>query len=378
MKITPTVMIVAGEPSGDQYGARVMQAYRRIHPDARFFGIGGDRMAAEGAELLFHVRDTAIMGFVEVARRLPLINRMFAECTKALRTHDPHALLCIDYPGFNLRLARRARRADVPVVYYVAPQLWAWGRDRARSMRERISRLAVVFPFEVKFFEEEGIPATFVGHPLLEILLPHDRKAFFRFHNLPEDRPVLALLPGSREQEVRRILPVMLEAAGQIASRTGCTVAIGAAALPDELYHRHSAGYEGIRLVREATHPLLQHAHAAIVTSGTATVEAACYETPMTIVYKASPLNYMIGKRLANVSHIGMVNILAGRTVVPELVQDAATADAIADATLPYFTDAGHRTATVDNLRVVRQQLGSPGASQRVAQILENVIFRNG
>lgn len=376
MKITPTVMIVAGEPSGDQYGARVMQAFRRIHPDARFFGIGGDRMAAEGADLLFHVRETAIMGFVEVARHLPLINRMFVDCTRALRARDPHALVCIDYPGFNLRLAHRARQADVPVVYYVAPQLWAWGRNRAQALRERVSRLAVVFPFEVEFFSQVGVSATFVGHPLLEILLPHDRKAFLRFHGLPEDRPLLALLPGSRAQEVRRILPVMLAAADRIAARTGCVVAIGAASLPDEHYRRHLAAHPDVRLLRDATHPLLQHAHAAVVTSGTATVETACYETPMTIVYKAAPLNYMIGRRLANVSHIGMVNILAGRTVVPELIQDAATPVAIADATLPYFTDTLHRAKTVEALRDVRQQLGSPGASQRVAQILDNVIFR--
>ncbi len=367
-------MCIAGEASGDQYGARVIREFRRMHPDAEFFGIGGDLMKAEGMELLFHIHETSIMGFIEVAKRLPFIRRMFNRCELMLVKRSPHAVLLIDYPGFNLRFARMVRKRGIKVVYYISPQVWAWGKNRARKMVDLVDHLAVVFPFEKEIFSRIGIPTTFVGHPLLEILQPYDRKAFFDFHSLPDSKPLLALLPGSREQEIRRLLPLMLQSAELVQAHARCSIAIGMSSLPEELYSQYLQGYDNVMLLRDSTHALMQHAHAAIVTSGTATVEIAYYETPMAIVYKAAPINYMIGKHLVNVDFIGMANILAGKQVAPELIQDDATPDAVAEAVVPYFVGRDEREKAIEGLKLVKQNMGTPGASQRVAAILNSEI----
>jgi len=371
------VMIIAGEASADQYGARVVRALRERAPDAQIFGIGGDLMAAEGVELLFHISQTAIMGFVEVAKNIVFLKRMLAECTAALRNRTPDIVLLIDYPGFNLRFAARARRAGVRVLYYISPQLWAWGKNRGTKMRKLVDQLAVVFPFEVQLYQRMNIPVSFVGHPLLEILEKHDREETLRKFDLPSDRPLLGLFPGSRKQEVDRLLPPMLEAAVSIRESSNCLPVIGAARLSDDVYRRHLSVHEDVPLLRNATHALMQHSRAAIVASGTATLETALYETPMLIVYKTSYLNYAIGKRLITIHDIGMVNILAGRRIVPELLQNEVTPENIAASILPLLADGEQRENTLRALRTVRHSLGSPGASERVAAMLLEMIDGN-
>lgn len=366
----PRIMIIAGEASGDQYGARVIRALRKRAPDAEVFGIGGDLMAAEGMELLFHISQTAIMGFVEVAKHAGFLRRMFRTCREELERRRPDTVLLIDYPGFNLRFAKRVKEQGIRVLYYISPQVWAWGKGRAKKMKDLVDHLAVVFPFEEDIFRAAGVPVSFVGHPLLEILEHSDRDTFLAQHNLPADKPVLGLLPGSRKQEIDRLLPAMIAAADLIREDADCTPVIGAAQLPDEMYAQHLQGRTDIPLLRGATHALMQHSHAVIVASGTATVETAFYETPMVIVYRASFLNYQIGKRLINIDNIGMANILAGRRIVPELLQDDVNPRTIADYTLPYFTDPEHRAKTIAELKRVRESMGSPGASERVASLL--------
>ncbi len=367
-------MIIAGEASGDLYGARLIRAYRAMHPDAQFFGIGGDLMRDEGAELLYHISQTAIMGFVEVVKRYRFLREMFDRCEMQYNERRPDAVLLIDYPGFNLRFARKVKAAGGRVLYYISPQVWAWGKNRARKMAGLVDHLACVFPFEEKLFNDIGVPTTFVGHPLVEILEKTNRAEFLQSQGLPADKLLLGLFPGSREQEVHRLLPAMLEGAELLRKRTGCTIAIGAARLPDALYEAHLRGFDEIHIVRGATHALMQHSHAAVVASGTATVETAWYETPMVVVYRASWLNYQIGRRLINVGNIGMVNILAGARIVPELLQDDMRADYIAQYTLPYFENGERRAATIAALRRVNEQLGSAGASVRTAEILDRII----
>lgn len=369
MTPAPSWMIIAGEASGDQYGARVISELRARVPDAQIFGIGGDRMQEAGCELLTHIRDTSVMGFVEVARNYRRLRQIFDRARAALAERKPQALLLIDYPGFNLRFARAVRATGVRIVYYISPQVWAWGRGRVAKMGPLVDHLAVVFPFEEEIFSRAGIPTTFVGHPLLE-LLPHEARADFLSRAGLADTPILALLPGSRVQEIERMLPVMLEAADRIRAHTPCTVAIGAAALDDTHYLRHIGARSDVHLLRGMTHALMQHARAAIVTSGTATVETATYGTPLVIVYRASRLNYEIFRRLINVSHIGMPNILADARIVPELVQHDATADRIAEELLPLMVDGARRTQMLEDLAGVRARMGTPGAASRVAALL--------
>ncbi|MBE0644244.1 MAG: lipid-A-disaccharide synthase [Bacteroidetes bacterium] len=372
----PRIMIIAGEASGDLYGARLIQAYRTLHPETEFFGIGGDLMREEGAELLYHISQTAIMGFVEVAKHYPFLKEMFNHCEQQYRERRPDAVVLIDYPGFNLRFARKVKEAGGRVLYYISPQVWAWGKNRARKMVGLIDHLACVFPFEEKLFNDIGIPTTFVGHPLLEILETVERDSFLAKHGLPADRPILGLFPGSREQEIHRLLPAMLEGAERVREQTGCSIAVGAARLPDSIYEPYLRSVYDVYLLRDATHPLMQHSHAAVVASGTATVETAWYETPMVIVYRASWLNYQIGKRLINVDNIGMVNILAGKRIIPELLQDDVQPAYIAQYALPYFENEKLRSDTIANLRRVKEQMGSAGASRHTADILEGLVNR--
>ena len=330
-------------------------------------------MCTEGLDILFHISQSSIMGFVEVAQNIPLIRRMFAVCERELLDRRPSALLLIDYPGFNLRFAKRAKRNGVPVLYYICPQVWAWGKNRATSMKTLVDHLAVVFPFEVDIFSRLGIPTTFVGHPLLEILPDIGRADFLESHQLPDQR-ILALLPGSRVQEIRRILPILLESGQRLQKQTDCTLVVGASSLPDDLYLPYLRDYPSVRLIRNATHALMQHAYAAMVTSGTATVETAYYQTPMVIVYRSSWLNYQIGKRVVNVPFIGMANILAGEKVVPELIQNDLSVDALYSSTLRYFSDTDHYRHTRERLGLVKLKMGRKGASDRVSQIVSEMI----
>jgi lipid-A-disaccharide synthase len=367
-------MIVAGEASGDQYGARVVRALRERMPGIECFGIGGDLMKTEGVDLLFHISQTAIMGFVEVAKNAAFLRGMFRRCREELSLRKPDVVLLIDYPGFNLRFAKRAREAGVKVLYYISPQVWAWGKGRTGKMRDLVDHLAVVFPFEEQLFRDAGVPVTFVGHPLLEILERGDRHEFCRTHDLSPDAPILGLLPGSRQQEIDRLLPAMLDAATMLREETGCQPAIGASQLPDSSYRRHLRGRADIPLLRGATHALMQHSRTVLVASGTATVETAFFETPMVIVYRASFLNYQIGKRLIRIDSIGMANILAGKRIVPELLQDEVNAQTIAAHALPYLTDPARHAATVAELRLVRERMGTPGASHRVAEMVLELV----
>ncbi len=370
----PVIMLVAGEASGDQYGARLIRAYRERHPDAVFYGIGGDLMQAEGMELLYHIRETAFMGFVEVVKNYPTIKEIFNRTLEAYSSRKADAVVLIDYPGFNMKLAGKVKELGGRVLYYISPQVWAWGKHRAKKMKSLVDHLAVVFPFEVDFFQDYDVPVTFVGHPLLEILERHDRAAFFAEWDLPDDLPLLALLPGSREQEIRRLLPAMLESAEILTERFECAVAVGAARQPDALYDEFMKEYPSIPLIRNATHALMEHAHAAVVASGTATVETAYYETPMVIVYRASTMNYLIGSRLIRVDNIGMANILAGKRIVPELLQKDVTPGYIARYATPYFRDEARYENTRHELRRVKESLGTPGASDRVAAILDGIL----
>lgn len=366
-----SIMIVAGESSGDMHAARVIRALRARDPALRIFGIGGEQMRKEGMELLFHIREVAFLGVVEVLRHYPFIRSVFRRCIRALREERPDVLVLVDYPGFNLRLARVARRMGIRIVYYISPQVWAWGAARIAKMRKRIDQFAVILPFEEKLFRERGIPTRFVGHPLLEIIDTSGTRAeFLARHGLP-DKPLLAILPGSRLQEIRLLLPTLAEAAAAAARETDCQPVIaGAPNLEPEVYDPLLPAGIAIPMLRGDTHRLLRHARAAFVASGTATLEAALCETPMVIVYRTNPVTFHLARRVVKVEYLGIVNILAGKGIVPELLQNDFTKERLLAEILPLLHDENRRTEMIGELRNLKNMLGAPGASERVAKIV--------
>lgn len=371
----PRILISAGEPSGDLHGAAVARALRRRWPDAELYGLGGPRMEQAGVRLLAHVDDLAVMGFVEVFSRLPFFIRLMRRVVRTLDEAPPSLVVPIDYPGFNLRLARSARKRGIPVLYYIAPQVWAWHRSRVHGMAERADAIAVILPFEESIFREAGARATFVGHPLLDRQTPGASRAEFAAAlGVDPDRPILALFPGSREQEVERHADLFAEAARRVQARlSGVQPVVGAG--PGVA--RGSLERMGFPICAEGWE-LLHHARAALVKSGTGTLESALAGTPLVVAYRTSALTFALARRLVEVEHVGLVNLVAGERVAPELIQDEATPDALANALVPLLEVGEPRDRALRGIGRVRAALHADGSGDsvaaRVAAIAEQLI----
>lgn len=370
------IMIVAGEASGDLHGGRLVTALKRSDPDIDIFGVGGSHMQAAGMCLLYHADQLAYIGFVEVARHYFFFRRVFNHLLGEIKTRKPDVLVLIDYPGFNLRLAKAAKALGVKTFYYIAPQVWAWRENRAAKMARFIDEMAVIFDFEVPFFSRHGIDAHFVGHPLLEGMRPKfSRQEFFFKYGLDENRPVIALLPGSRRQEVQGLLPVMLEAANRIADKErGVQIAVSrAAGIPRSFIEPMTAAHAQVKIIDDATYDLLGVATAALVASGTATLETACFLVPFALVYKVAPLSFAIGKRLVKIPNIGLVNVVAGEKIINEYLQDEANTENLQIELQKLLHDSQLRRTLQQNLSAVKSKLGEPGASEKTARLILNI-----
>jgi lipid-A-disaccharide synthase len=366
-----TVFVSCGEPSGDLYAGALAEHLRTLDPGVRITGFGGERLAAAGASLVGDYHGLAVTGLVEALRVLPRSYEMYRRLVRAAREQRPDVFVAIDFPDFNFRLAAAVRRLGVPIVYYIPPQLWAWRSGRMKTLKALADRILVIFPFEPKIYQDAGTPATFVGHPLAELAkTTSPRASFLASVGLDPDRPVVALLPGSRANEVAQILPTIVDALPRIRAAVPGTQFLLARApgLADALLAPLSASPVPITVVEGRSDDVLASSNAVVMASGTATVQAAIHECPMVIVYRVAPLSYAIGRRFVHVDTFGMVNLVAGTRVAPELIQDGFTAEAVAVETIRLLTDEAARASMVRSLREVKARLGGHGASRRAAE----------
>jgi lipid-A-disaccharide synthase len=363
------ILVSAGEPSGDAHAAAVVAALKQRTPALEIEGVGGPLMEAAGVELVAGIERLAAVGLAEAVRTLPAHWQLLTRLKRRLASGRYDALVVVDYPGFHLRLAAAARAAGVPVLYYIAPQVWAWGGWRLRRIRERVKALAVILPFEEQYFGAHGIPATFVGHPLLDRPAGPSRDEARRALGLDSERPVLAVCPGSRSAEVTRLLPTFRDAVRQLRRSVPGLEAVlldGAGVVRGEV--PECATWRG----DSAT--LFAAADAGLCKSGTTTLEAALGGMPMVIAYRMHPATFAIARRAVRVSDIGLVNLVAGRRVAPELVQQAATAEALARAVRPLLERDGEEAVEQRAaFAAIRTAMGSPGAAQRVADMVQGL-----
>jgi lipid-A-disaccharide synthase len=362
-----TYYLIAGERSGDLHGANLIRAIRQQDPDARCRAYGGEQMEAAGAHIVRHYRQMAFMGFVEVAKNLGTIRRIMRECQADLLAYRPDVLILIDYAGFNLRMARFAKQHGIRVFYYISPKVWAWNPGRARNIKASVDQLFTILPFETEFFAKYDYKVHYVGNPLLDAFTDFRPDPAFRQKLGLDERPIVALLPGSRRQEITAMLPVMLAATRQYPTYQ---FVVGTVTnLPDALYDSLMNGYTNVRRVSDSAYDLLYVASSAVVTSGTATLETALFNVPQVVCYKTARWWYEIGKRILTVPFLSLVNLIAGRAIVPELIHDC-TPERIAEELRAILPGGLKRDTQLVGYKDVRSKMGEPGASERAGRAM--------
>ncbi|MEW6328426.1 MAG: lipid-A-disaccharide synthase [Thermodesulfobacteriota bacterium] len=397
------ILIVAGEASGDMHGASLVQAVHDINPEIDFWGLGGERMREAGVKTLLDSTQLAVVGISEVFTHLWQIVQAQRMLRKAMRDQQPDLVILIDYPDFNLLLALKARGLGIPVLYYISPQVWAWRSGRVKKIKRLVNRMVVILPFEIEFYRRHQMEVDFVGHPLLDIVKPHppfskegthhipplekgdtggfsNESVFYKRFGIDRNRPVVGLFPGSRLQEVNRLMPSIIDAAGRLEEKIpGIQFILPLAPTIDRRCVEdfiHSTGFK-IRVIEDGAYDTMKAARAVIAASGTVTLEAAIIGVPMVIVYKVSRLSYLVGKIMVRVSHIGLVNLVAGRRIVPELVQEEANGQRIAEEVYKIITDDEYYRTMKSELEGVKNRLGGPGASARAAEIVCRMVMKS-
>ncbi|MGQ7843723.1 lipid-A-disaccharide synthase [Granulosicoccus sp. 3-233] len=376
-----TVMVSAGEASGDAHAAHAIAALNDQGVSFSGFGMGADQLQTVGIELIVDCRDLAVIGIVDVLINYPRFMKRLARLRDAMRQRRPDVLLLVDYPDFNLKLAETARELGIPVLFYISPKVWAWRAGRVKRISRLVNHMAVLFPFEVEIYQKAGVAVSYVGNPVVaDAVSPYSRDEACHHFGLDSSRPVISLLPGSRTGEINRNLPAMLATARLVAQqRPECQFILPVAPTLEQTFINDSIGDQapdGLCVVKGESRNVMRSSDVALVASGTATLETALMGTPMVVMYIINRLNYAIMKRLISIPDISLVNIVAGRRIVPEYVQDAATPEAMADDVLSLLQDDARRQTMLNDLHTLKINMGDSGASERVAELILKLAVR--
>ncbi|MFB3897507.1 MAG: lipid-A-disaccharide synthase [bacterium] len=372
------ILIIAGEESGDLHASNLCLALKQLNPEIKFIGLGGQRMQDAGVTLLHNLVERAVVGFWEPIKQLNYFRKLMAELEQYVKLEKPDAIILVDYPGFNLRFAARIKKYQVPILYYISPQVWAWGQGRIKKIALLMDKMLVIFPFEQNIYTPYGLTAEFVGHPLLDVIkINLNREKICQKYGLDNATPIITLLPGSRKQEITTLLPIMLHA-GNIINQHVAKVQFVLLLVREEFRDiaQSMIASSGLKVMicTEDKYDIRAASNISMVSSGTATLEGAIVGTPMVVVYKVSPVTALFARFLIQIPDIALVNVVAGSRIVPELVQKELTADKLARATLAILTDPDLTTEIKRKLEIVRTRLGSPGASTRAAQSILNYL----
>ena len=367
--------LIAGEASGDLHGANLMRALQQIDPEAEFRFWGGDRMEAVGGKLIKHYRDLAFMGFWEVVTNLRTILRNIDFCKRDITQYQPDALIFIDYPGFNMRIAKWAKQRGIPTHYYISPQIWAWKENRIKAIKRDVDAMYVILPFEKDFYEgKHQYPVHFIGHPLLDAIVARKEVSedVFKQENGLDERPIIALLPGSRKQEIAKMLSVMLSVVG---SYHQYQFVIAGAPSQEYDFYKQFIKEENVHFVTGKTYDLLSHAHAALVTSGTATLETALFNVPEVVCYRGNWISYQIAKRVISLKYISLVNLIMDAPIVTELIQGELNTKNL-KTELEKLLNPEHRAKLLKDYKTLREKLGNEGASERTASLIVSSMMK--
>lgn len=372
------ILIIAGEASSDLHTSNLVKEIKKIRPDITFYGLGGNRMKEEGIEVIYNIVDLAVIGFVEVIRHYSLFKKIFYKLLDRAKSDRPNLIILVDYPGFNLRFAQKIKKLNIPIIYYISPQVWAWGKGRIKAIKRLINKMLVIFKFEETLYKNEGINVSFTGHPLLDIIpTSFDKMKLLKELNISPGNKIVALMPGSRETEVRKILPIMLETTSIIYDRLKGVnfIIIKSQALRDKLYEELiKESKVSVKIVEGKNYEVINASDLVLVASGTATLETALLKRPMIIIYKVAFLTYLFSKMLIKLPYIGMVNIVAGKKIIKEFLQYNTNPKDIAGEAISILSNPSIWNKITEDLSKIRDCLGEPGATKRAAGVIADFI----
>jgi len=366
-------MIIAGEVSGDMHGSALIKSIKKLEPNVNICGIGGNLMQSAGLELIYHIKEMAFLGFVEIIKHLPFIKRVQKDLLKRIKNENIKEVVLIDYPGFNLNIAPKIKKMGVKVYYYISPQIWAWGQGRIKKIKKYIDKMIVLFPFEKEFYERFNVEVEYVGHPLIERIQEYNfltKEELFEKLNLQQSKEILLVMPGSRDQEVHRIFPEVIKAAKLIADKYNMHIVVACSENINESLLKDIAGNIEFTISHGNNYDLISHAKFGIIKSGTSTLESGLMRLPSIVVYKTAGLTYRIGKSLAKIKNIAMANIIIGETVFPELIQSDVNKEKIFSEADKILSDESFYNSIREKLSLIREKLGTSGASKRAAEII--------